>query len=419
VRRKEYLLSYDVSIWCTDPFHDPSALPQRDEWVVDNDRWVLQRPTWTLSAGPSVKALPEDIPDEVLGALPGIAYLVGASLQPIGAPKAGFAMLRRVAATVAKAAHGAIFDPQQDTLELPGGVKRFVPPPHAGERHALLEMSWWWDHSQALEETWVDELLDVLQRLLPEGMPRRYGLWEPPQYTYAETGREHLAAFMREHHSETVVWYANRPVSSCSFLVVTGCEWRRLGASMKWRSNHASVAIEASVLSQPGWPLALRRFWEEMSLLLQPFFGEVRTLRGYAGRPPQFRLDQDTEPAPTRAWWWMGIPPNLGHAAVVGEPYRALWQGLESRAEFRGGLLFVSTDDWRSSRDAAEVAGGVPPAIALPFMPHWGAATTGKGSQVLYPEGYPAVFPFGDLPPGAVRWDGQLPPELGGEEAHS
>jgi hypothetical protein len=404
-------VSYDISIWSTKPFDDPAQLPLPEDWAVDSDHWSYVRPTWLLNTGPSAKVLSEDIPAEVLDVLPGIAYLTEVSLEPIGAAKTGFAMLNRLAATVAKNAHGVIFDPQQETVELPGGVKRFVPPKHEKEqRIALLNMAWWWSHSQAQETGWVDEVLDLLESYLPEAVPKRYGLWEPPQYTFAETGRAHLSEFLREHISELVVWYANRPVVDCYLQAEPECSWRKSGHKMFWVCNYASVSIEATAWAQPGWPVGLHRFWEKMSSFLQPFYGEVRTLYGYGGRPPRIWCDMQTESSPTRSGRWMGVPAQLGHAVVVGEPYRALWPELMAHSDVRDGLAFVSKDDWSTAQDVTELVGSVPSSIALPFMPQW--VGDGRSFWMMYPDTYPTVFPFGDLPPGVERWDGKLPPEL-------
>jgi hypothetical protein len=39
------------------------------------------------------------------------------------------------------------------------------------------------------------ELLNLFQRTIPECLPRRYGLHEPPQFTLAKEGIDHLRQF--------------------------------------------------------------------------------------------------------------------------------------------------------------------------------------------------------------------------------
>jgi hypothetical protein len=150
-------------------------------------------------------------------------------------------------------------------------------------------------------------------------------------------------------------------------------------------------------LSQPGWETSLRRLWRSLSLELRPFYGDVRSLGGYIRRSGRIWSDSETEPHPVCSWWWKGIPPRLGHAAVLGEPYLALWPALSAAAETAGGLAFVTTPSWRSTADATEVAGPVPDDLALPFMAHWVGTELG-GRSVRWPERCSNVFPFGNAP---------------------
>lgn len=388
-------MGYDIQMWSTEPFDNPRMLPSLEKWSINGNHWSYFGETWMLSMGPSARVSEEDIPVDVFAALPGIAYLVAISLEPISAPKIGFAMLQKSARAIARNANGAIFDPQENTVELPSGVRRSYPT-RTGKEHgfALLRMSWWFDHEQVLNSAWISQFLSLLDDQLPEAMPARYGLVEPPQNIYAETGRDHLVAFLVQSLTNWPVWYANRPVIGCSFSVKTTCGWQKLG----YRCNHITVSFEAAALQQPGWPTAIRRFWQKASILLKPFFGDVRTLRGFHGRPPRVLADDKTESHPVKSWWWHGIPPKLGHATVVGEPYIEHWPELQSVAECNAGLLFLSTDDWNSSQEASELLGDVPSTIALPFMPYLVTGRFGVPS-LIYPDIYPEVFPFGSAQP--------------------
>ena len=78
------------------------SYPPRENWTVGDGYWSYDGGTWLLNTGPSLRVPEEDIPDEVLGLLPGIGHVTHLSLEPIGAPKAGRAMLQRVAREIAK-----------------------------------------------------------------------------------------------------------------------------------------------------------------------------------------------------------------------------------------------------------------------------------------------------------------------------
>jgi hypothetical protein len=389
-------MSYHVSVWCIRPLLD-AILQELGTWQHHGDRRSISGNGWILHAGPSSRVLPEDIPEEVMAALPGIEHVAHLTLEPINAPKAGALLLRKVAAAIAKAGHGVIFDPQQDSLQLAAGAKRYVSAKPTVDRVSQLELSWWFDHARLLERASIVRVLDILSSHLPEALPRRYGTSEPPQHELEKTGRDHLIDFLATHLPSTVVWYAHRPVTHVFTSLRAECGWQRAGRQQEYRCNRLSLQLDSDALDQPGWQVALERVWRRLSLELEPFYSEVRTLGGYRRTGSRLGVDGETEPSPTRSWWWKGIPPRLGHAAAIGPRYRELWPEFVKHADVSADLAFVATPDWRTKDDAADRVGGVPRGLALSFMPHM-VTLSGGGRTALHPEEYPAQFPFGARP---------------------
>ena len=371
-------MSYDLRVWCV---HRPE--PPSGDVAAAGRGWQVMVDTSACLA--------EDVPDAVGEQLPGIQHLVEIGLEPIHAPKAGLTAAWKIARAIAASAHGVIEDPQEDALELPSKVKRFAPVRHdAKERVALLELSWWFDHERLFEPGAVERFLDVLQRVLPEAMPRRYGRHEPPAHQLAATGRDHFVELLTAHLDETVVWYAHRPVLGVSKAIAHPPGWITFAGKPTFRCNRIAITVEATALEQPGWQVALQRAWRAISHELRPFFGDVRTLRGHLGGGRY--SDGETEDHPIKSWWWHGVPTRLGHAAVIGAPYLAVWPQVAAGAALDDGLAFVSTSDWRSDGDAADLVGGVPPGLAVGFMPYKG--TRYGGTTTIHYEDYPTVFPF-------------------------
>lgn len=387
-------MSYDVSIWCVEPFKDPSSLPNADSWTIRDSHWSIEGKGWVLNSAASDVALAEDIPEEVAPILPGIQHVVHLSLQPIHAPEAGFKTLRKTAKAIAKAARGVVLDPQADSVELPGGVTRYASPKREKQaRVAILEMSWWFEHASLLKRAELESFLEALATYLPEAMPRRYGLYEPPQHELEKTGRDHLLSFLAEHLTERVVWYAKAPVAYVFASVRPESGWQPVGEKTEFRCNRISIELDATALDQPGWQTGLLRAWRAISKHLNPFYGDVRTLQGYFRSGRGFSSDGASEPHPTKSWWWKGIPQRLGHAVVLGEPYSQLWPDFRASAELVGGLHFAATSDWRTDDDVTGVVGEVPGQLAMEFMPHQ-ANAPGGGRWTVYPTTYPAIFPF-------------------------
>ena len=339
-------MSYDVEVWSVRAFQ-PSALRVPDRWERPGpSQWILRGRTWQIAIYESDAILPEDIPDEVARLIPGIQFLTRLHLEGKGTGEA-HRMLRSTATDVAKTTHGVVADQQDGTIRTPSGVERFVAP-QKEETFSVLRMSWWFLSGSLLTDSGRDRFLALLERLLPEAMPKRYGDYEPPQHVYAKTGRDHLLRFLGEPH-QGFVWYPHRPAVGLHLGLPD-----RVGASRRgFRSNLLEIEVEAAALSQPGWASNLRLVWRETSRLIRPFFGEVRTFGGRIRKGAAvFVKAEISSGGPesdillNRSWWWRGIPNRLGQAAVLGEPYQGLWPAFVSRATLEDGLAFASTPDW-------------------------------------------------------------------------
>lgn len=373
-------MSYDLVIWCVKP-----ADPARAGTVAKGKGWVVNV---AVSA-----CMAEDVPDEVIERLPGIQVRVDLSLEPIDAPKAGRTAVWKIAREIARSSLGVIEDPQEDSVELPSGVKRYTPIKHEpNARVSSLEMSWWFDHHNLLETAAIERFVDALQRWLPEAIPRRYGTYEPPEHDYAATGRAHFVAFLAENRMNSVVWYASRPVLYVSTSVGDKTGWVMHWQQRKFRCSRISIQLVGMALDQSGWQEGLRRAWRHLSRELRPFYGDVRTTGGHIARGRTLCADSETELHPVRSWWWRGLPALLGHAAVIGEPYLAAWPELGEHTTIEDGLAFVSTPDWRTADDAAALVGGVPERLTMPVAP--GIPTLFSMASDEFATRYPAVFPF-------------------------
>ena len=377
-------MSHDLHVWSTEPAALPAMLPDRDAWKAQDESWVRAGGEWRLTVAPSLSAA-EDVPDELGALLPGLAYFTALTLEPIHAPANAKAILRKTATRIAQAAHGVLFDPQEDTVKLPSGVKRYIPASPSASID-LLVMSWWFDEQPFRSTQDYDTLVSVLERWLPEALPRRYGLYEPPQFRYEETGREHLVNFLATERG--VVWYPQRPVANVALAITP--TW---GATKRgFRSNRLELSVERLVLKQPGWASALRELWRRLSLFLRPFYGDVRTLRGFKRHGASYYSDAAADRHPVCAWWWAGLPPTSGHAFVLGADYLKHWPDVARAATMEEGLAFITTSQWTDDGDAYGAGCGPPPRELMDPAP------MRKGDRIVGHDEhrpYPSTWPFG------------------------
>lgn len=389
-------MSYDLRVWAVRSPELATVLPAPASWVLHAEEFVREGRTWQLVvAGPS-RVEPEDVPEEVGCAIPGIGFLTELSVEPASAPKSALALAARTARAIAKAPRGVVADPQDDTVSAPAGIKRFVPAKRP-DRFSLIEMSWWFTDGPLLAREGLDAFVDCLARYLPDALPVRYGLYELPQHRLAETGIDHFREFLRDNTGGDrpgLVWYPRRPVLHCTVRREHDWGIGRRG----FECGYCLISVERSALLQAGWQEALRAFWIRASRLVRPFYGDVRTLGGFIPAGATYASDMQTESQPIRGPFWRGVPRDAGHACVAGPEYLELWPGLRDAARTEGELGFVTTDDWTRSDSVAAVTGPVPADIALRWTPAWTQHEHGGWSMSWTTE-YPARWPFGDPPP--------------------
>lgn len=335
-------MSYDLKVWSVHPADD-ACLPKPGEWQPTASGWFLGQGRGALEIWKSDKVWPEDIPDAIGTALPGIAFLT--RLTASGElTKALLSRAGRAGKALASACHGVVLDPQEGSLLLPPSVRRFLPVQHRQElRFAITQLSWWTLDGAAFRPEGIARFVALLERLLPEALPRRYGLWEPPQYAYAETGRNHLIQFLGEHACSSATWYPTRPVANVC-LATPG----KVGSTARgFRAHHLAIAIETLALDQPGWETQLRLVWREVSKLVRPFYGDVRTLAGYTRMGAALGIGQGTEVHPVKSWWWRRVPTTPASAVVIGPDYQRIWPDLLVGGMVVDGLAFLDGTDWK------------------------------------------------------------------------
>ncbi|HEX6802933.1 MAG TPA: hypothetical protein VF133_04570 [Terriglobales bacterium] len=271
--------------------------------------------------------------------------------------------------------------------------------PRSKETFDVVSLSWWFLDSPIEVQEGRDRLINLLERIFPEVLPKRYGSHEPPQLVYAQTGREHFLSFLDENLHDIKVWYPHRPVVSVHLNFPKPIGAHKLG----FRTNCFSIEVEKRALTEPGWATTIRHLWREVSLLINPIYGDVRVLGNYRWMGATVSAG---EQHPIKAWWWAGIPQALGNAVVLGNVYQKLWPEFASASTLVRGLAFASLDDWTTRGDLAEKVGEPPQdQVQLPdrFSGIMNADTYREYLAELRRVGahnlrrkYPTGWPFGD-----------------------
>jgi hypothetical protein len=382
-------MSYDLQVWSVRALQS-DALGPADLWQQGSGAWTHTRKTWQIVVSGSDRVEFEDIPDEISSLLPGIEWLTCSNLKG-NAPPEGQRLIQTTAKQIARFCHGAVLDQQTGSIQLPSGVKRFVSP-RSKETFDVVSMSWWFLDSPIESRGGREQFLKLLERMLPEALPKRYGLYEPPQSIYAETGKEQFLDFLDRNLHGITVWYPKRPVVNVSLHLPSPRGAHKLG----FRANHLRIEVEKRALSEPGWDSNLKEFWRKTSTLMRPIYGDVRVLGNYKwmGATVSSRRMH-----PVLSWWWAGIPEKLGNAVVLGDVYQKLWPTFARAATNVDGFAFSSLEDWTTNGDLIEVV-GKPPEGQTQAAGQFGNRATFTATEYLAAQTqrrqYPIGWPFGD-----------------------
>jgi hypothetical protein len=363
-------MSYDINIWSIKPIKFPDSLPSKDKWSIQKDHACFSKGEWQIVVNASMEVENEDIPDGILPYLPGIEYLTEVSLEPIFSPPVAHTTLIRVINHIAKDIIGVIENVQEDTIKLTTGVKRVAPERRSsGNRFSLIKMSWWFNESPVEKEQGFIDLYNYLKTNFPEALPRRYGIYEPPQYKLEKDGEQHFLEFFFKNKYDSIVWYPHKPVVGIGFTFEKNWGFKKICDEQRFITNRISIEIDSCVFEQHGWKRQLINVWKGLTEIIKPFYGDVRILHDFISGRSTYWIGGRTEDHPVKSGWWLGIPKKLGQAVVLGDPYLSLWDGVRTKGEEKGGLLFISTDDWAKEEDVTSIVGPVPKDIAQTCIP--------------------------------------------------
>lgn len=210
------------------------------------------------------------------------------------------------------------------------------------QRVAQLSMSWWFAPETLARPGMLEGLMETVARHLPEALPRRYETVVPPQrFKLAESGMDHFVAFLRDQQHLALV----DPTLPCLLAYYPHGDhdgWRTWASGLSgYIPGRLQFGFDSRTLDKAEWRDRLEAAWRALSLLLQPFYADIRLLDGLSVRGKQIGMFADAEHHPATLAFWQGIPSEPAFARVIGAPYLDLWP-----LPATGGLAFLGPADW-------------------------------------------------------------------------
>lgn len=285
-------VSYDLKIATYDQPGDAvveSWLEARPELSVDGSLasggivFVRRgRPSFEVST-PTAVVDPDDVDEELAGATVAPRWYVEVSVS-LALPTAGRTAARAFAKHVAQTCRGAAFDPQSEKLLWPPKLKKKVDVPSTAERISVLDLRWLFDPEVMAERGFTGKLLRLLNKHLPEALPRRYGTSEPFSHSFAEGGAAAFADFcegVRAERWSAVDWKA-RPPCFGGHLSHPG---ERAAAGDGPRSGNLSLTLDGRVMvaGEP-WLAAAEALFRAVVVELGPFSAAAYVTPGVEAR---------------------------------------------------------------------------------------------------------------------------------------
>jgi hypothetical protein len=368
-------MSYLIKVWTENN-------PERKKEIFSNFNLVFNKKINLYESNKdgsqiSVECLrvePEDVPEVIIAENSKIKYLADINIEPINASKYIIDYAFSIAISIAKESNGIIQDDQVGKITFPSGVskKPKITPIPEKKPHSELVFSWWFlEDSPILNKEGFKVLFEKFKSILPEALPRRYDVIEPPKYKIEKEGEDHFLSFFEKNKFDSPVWYPYKPVLDVWFSVKPKPGFRTmLGGGNMFSSNYASISFKGEVLNDGELRERLQLAWIEISKIINPFYGDARVIYSLIDENGYVVADKEqlkglTTEHPIHRFYWNGIPRKLGMAAVIGEPYLSLWSEVKSKAyKLDNNLAFLSTKNWNLEHELSDAIGPVPSRIA-------------------------------------------------------
>src|SRR5688572_14964137 len=117
-------MSYDISIWSVNKTSFENEFFNQEKIKRQNDGIIYEGNDWQIMISNPYEVMEEDIPEVVVGQLPGIKYFTQVILEPLGAPKRALQLVKKMSKILAHSSRGVIFDERAGTITSISGVKR-------------------------------------------------------------------------------------------------------------------------------------------------------------------------------------------------------------------------------------------------------------------------------------------------------
>lgn len=284
-------------------------------------------PDWQIVVTGPLGIDQEDLYPEIEAVARNCAWLVQLNLEGNQSTEA-FAALGEVSQQLIQAEKAVVVDQQKGVTETLRSRKVLKSSSSEVSAQPGVSISLFFEDGVGFESKRFEAFYDLVEKHIPEALPRRYGPYEPMQFKLEEQGRDHFIKSWRD--DPELLWRGSAPYG---YVYLSIRNDRRefpdgipLQSHFRDRYRCSRIEIEASrkLLSNQKACDGVSVFLREAALLVGAFYAEVR-------------LGE----CPVQAWWWLGLPKGPTLATLIGPPYSDLWPDFTHAATRIGDAHFV------------------------------------------------------------------------------
>jgi hypothetical protein len=320
-------MSRDLSVISS----EQPALDETSDWVARRDGWEAircdgavtierrsRRPTQTgfiINEPARIEA--EDLPPELAAAVVVPRWETEINV-PATASDVIWRMALRLGRHVADDSQGVLFDPQEDEILWPRSKHRRVSPRSAGESASTLDLEWAIP-PEGFTDRLPADLLALLRRSLPEGLPRRFGSYEPLQGRLDDDGDAGFIAAWRTEQAQqmgSLFWKGRTPAPSGSLFFPSAWAGGQGGIA----AGCLSMDLDGAALDDPRWRELAMDILDEMAALSGAFYARAT----FQARSPDWNtvaVIGTNPPSITPRSEWLGLPDTPAWLTWLGRQY--------------------------------------------------------------------------------------------------
>lgn len=212
-----------------------------------------------------------------------------------------------------------IFDQQEGSILSRSGKVTITPDEVVREEPKVISLKFYFDPIEDFNRIQKENFFELMETFAPKSLPRRYGWYDPMQYSLKEHGKEHFLDTWEI--GKGLYWRGTAPFQWVFNHIKNPS---KLGPNpVGYRYSTIEFLISAKILNTKKALSELLIFQTEISKFLDVFYSEI---------------NHETS---SRDSMWRGLPKDPALSVCIGGRYSALWPEFQEGAKNLGNEMFM------------------------------------------------------------------------------